>query len=181
MKFWLYPRRLPYYSINHRYLPCNTLPPQRRACLCIYHPHLPRCKQRLTPPSLPCKRRVILLFCHIYPHWPRTILWVILIHLNMILWCSHIYSHYGHSLPRLCTPLRTNKLLSSNSNHKLFLCHSHLRKSPSRVSVRRVCSNNCNTNTLFYISFHPPLHADSPSSNPLNFPPRNRIKQPSRD
>lgn len=134
-----------YYSNYYRTILSNTLRISHRASLFICSPHLSRRKLRMNYSIHSRKRRIYILLIPIYPHRPRNLLRLIQTNRNMKYRSYSIYLNHSNSLHRICTTMRTNKILRSNSYYQPIFCHPIYRKNSSRVNMRWICSRQCYT------------------------------------
>lgn len=139
MKLWVPSRAMPCPPNINWATPSHTLHPPHRPSLLIRSPYCSRCKQRLTPSCPTCQWSLHILRLHIYPHRTRNLLWLLPTCRNMIRGHYPIYSNNGYSIHRVRPTLRTNKILSRNSNHKLPLRNPLSRDRSSPMSLRRIC------------------------------------------
>uniref|UniRef100_A0A4X1UGU3 Uncharacterized protein n=1 Tax=Sus scrofa TaxID=9823 RepID=A0A4X1UGU3_PIG len=100
--------------------------------------YLPRRELRMNHPLPTRKRSINILHLPIHSCRARPILWILHVHRETK--CqSHptIYSH-SNSFYRLCTTLRTNTILKSNSHHKLTLSNPIHPNRPCGMNLRRL-------------------------------------------
>jgi hypothetical protein len=105
---------------RNRIISSNTLHIRHHNSILFSHTYLPRRKLRLNYPISPCQRSFHILYLPIHARRTRNLLRIIHLHRNM----KHryyltIHSH-NYRLYRICSPIRTNIILSSHSNYNLL-------------------------------------------------------------
>lgn len=86
----------------------------------------------------------------------------------------------SNSLHRICSPMRPNIILRSNSHHQPTLSNPLYRHKPSRMNLRGILSRQSYPNTILRFPLSPPIHHLRPSPSPPPLSPRNWIKQSNR-
>ena len=113
-------------SNSNPYWPLSsyTLYSPRRSSIFFHLPSHTRCKLRMTTPHTPRKWWFLIFYLPLSSYRPRHLLWFLFHSWNMKHWSNSFNSSYINRLSRLCSPLRTNKILRRNRNHKFTLSHS---------------------------------------------------------
>lgn len=94
---------------------------------------------------------------------------------------SNLNSFDSSRILRLRTTMRTNIILRSNSNHKHFFRNSISRKTPCKMTMRRIFSFTTNPYTILRTSLLSPNNFSRYSNNsPINTT-QQRILQPNRN
>lgn len=180
MELWLSTRCLPNYSNYHRLILSYTLHFRYNNSIFISNTYLSRRKLRLTNSIYTRKRSLNIFYLLVSSCRTRDILRIIYIYRNMKHWSYLTICSNSHSIHRLCSPMRANILLRSNSNYKPPFSNPLHRNHPSRMNLRGFLSRQSYSNTLLRLPLYPSIHYRSPSSCSPTFPPRNRLKQPNR-
>ena len=160
MKLWFSTRNLPYNPNPHRPISSNTLHIRHNNSIFFSNSYLPRRKIWMIDPIYICKRSFNILHLPISTCRTRNILRILYFHRNMKHHCNPFICSNIHSIHRICSSMRTNVLLRSNSNYKLTISNPIHRNYPSRMNLRRVLSRQSYTNTffsLFTLFFHSSL------------------------
>lgn len=123
-----------------------------------------------------CQRSIYILPIPIPTHRTRNLLWIIPFNRNMKYRSSPIYPNHSNSLYRICTSMRTNKILRSYSNYQPFLRYPLYRKNFSRMNMRRVRGRQRHPQPILRNPLHPPLRNSSYSNFTLTISPSNRIQ-----
>jgi len=139
MKLWVINRNMLNYSNYHRPISIYTLCVSHRTSLLVSSPYFSRCKLRMNHSLYSCQRRLHIFPIPVHPYGARNLLWVLQTNRNMKYRSYSIYSNYSNSLYRICSTLRSNKILRCHSNYKPLLRHSLHRQNTSRVNVRGLC------------------------------------------
>ena len=140
MKLWIACCGLFSSSVNYRYFPCDALCGACRLCLCFCRAYYARCSLRMIVTIHSCERSFDVLHCCVRPRIPRIVLRIVSIASSRCLTDrSWNYASYdGNSLPRICSSLRTDELLRSDSNYKLILRFPLRRTDNCRMNVGRI-------------------------------------------
>jgi hypothetical protein len=133
-------RDMPCNPSSNRNLPSNTLHTKCRSSLLILRTYFTRRKLRMASTKPTCQRRLSIFRLYLPSYRTRYLLRFLSPNRNMERRYYFIYPHHGNSFPRLCSSMRTNKILRSNSNHKTVLSCSIHRTNICRMTLRRICS-----------------------------------------
>lgn len=180
MKLRLPFRNLPNSPNYYRTILSYTLYIRYNNSLLISNTHLPRRKLRMINPIYTRKWSLYILYLLISTCRTRHVLWILYIYRNMKHWSSTTIRSNSHSIYRLCTPMRTNIILRSNSNYKPFISYSLHRNNPCRMNLRWVLSRQSHLNPILRLPLYSTIHYCSHSNCTSSISPRNRIKQPNR-
>lgn len=151
---------------HYRPISSYTLHIRHHNSILISNTYLPRRKLRLINPIHTCKRSLHIFHLLIPTRRTRYILRILYLHRNLKHRSHPSLCSYSNCIYRLRTPMRTDIFLRRNSNHKPFISHPIHRNYPSRMNLRRLLSRQSYLNTIFRISFHPPIHHCSPRNCP---------------
>nr|AGM32857.1 hypothetical protein [Coptotermes formosanus] len=113
---------------------------------------------------------------YLHTHRTKHILWIIQICTHMIRRSSNSIPNYSDSLYRICTSMRTNIILRSNSNYKSTISSTIHRKRISSMSMRRIRCRQRNTNTIFRTTLPNTICNRSNNPSPPTIPTPNRIQ-----
>jgi len=131
MKLRVPPRPLSSYSNHYRLILKNTLRTKYRNSLLISSTYLPRRKLWLITPIHSRKWSFNILPIYLSSCGARTILRILHPQGNLKHRSYPIPSYHGHCLHRLCSTLRTNKILRGHSNYQPILSYPLYWKFPS--------------------------------------------------
>lgn len=137
---------------------------------------MPRRKLWMAPTNTTCKRRIIILHLHLPAHRTKYILWIIQLHTHMIRRSSNPILNHSNSIYRICITMGTNIILRSNCNYKPIISNPLHRKRNCTMSMRRLCSRQCNSYTILRITLPNTICNYSNSNNSSTIPTPNRIK-----
>lgn len=140
MKLWITSRSMLRNPNNYRIILSYTLRIKSRNSILFSYPYYTRSKLRMTNTKNSCKWSIYVLLIPISTYRTINLLWILLIKRNMKHWSSIIYPNNSNSIHRICTTMRTNKILRSNSYYQSILSYSILRHKTSRMNLRRICS-----------------------------------------
>lgn len=152
MKFWFLTRTMFNYSNYHRTFFSNTLYPPRRPSLLFCCSYSPRCELWMTIKIYSCKWRLNIFYLHIYPYCPWALLWLILLTRNLNYWRSITFINHSNCIYRLCSSMRTNKILGGYCYYKSVFSYSLHRYPPCSMNVRRLCCWKCYFKSIFRTS-----------------------------
>uniref|UniRef100_A0A8C0WC84 Uncharacterized protein n=1 Tax=Castor canadensis TaxID=51338 RepID=A0A8C0WC84_CASCN len=114
----------------------NTLHIRHHNSILFSCTYLPRRKLQLNYLISPCQRSFHILYLPIHTRRVRNLLWIICLHRNV----KHqyyltIHSH-SYRLHRICSPMRTNIIPRSHSNHQPTLSNPVHWIQSSRMNLR---------------------------------------------
>ena len=175
MKLRITTRTLPSNTNSHRPIPIYTLCAQRRNSILIRSTHWPRRKLRVTNTCLTRKWRIYILLIPISSHRTRSILQLIPPKRNMKHRSNYISINNSCSIYRLRTPMRTNKILRSNCNHKYLLSHPIRRTNTSRMNLRGLRCRQRHTKSILLLSFLDPIYPYRSICGSYSIPTPNRL------
>lgn len=180
MKLRITPRHLPDHTNPNWPSTSRPLYCRHNPSLLLHRPHMPERTVWLTNPQPTRKRSLILLYLHLPPHRPRTLLRLLPIQRNLK--HRHYPPNHPHSnrLRRLRPAMRPNILLRSHSHHQPILGHPLHWPNSCRMSLRRLLSRQPYTNPILRTTLPPPIHNYRPHPNSPHLPPRIWLKQPTR-
>lgn len=126
----------------------------------------------------PRKRRLFLLYLPISTYRTRNLLWVLPILRNLKYRCYSLLPNNSNSLCGVCSTMRTNKLLRSNSNHQPSIRDPLHRKNIGRMNLRRVRRSERYTKPILRLSLSSPIcYCRTISTSPFISSP-DRLQQP---
>jgi len=101
------------------------------------------------------KWSLLILHANIHSHSTRNILYINLKQKqSMNIRSSNYISSYSHRISRICSPMRTNIILGSHSNHRSIIRDSNRRKRSSNLNLRRTLSIPTNIKSILFSSLH---------------------------
>ena len=111
-----------------------------RLCLCFCRAYYARCLYDDLLRYTHANGASMFFHCCVRPRIPRTVLWIVSIAPSGCLtdWSWNYASDDGNSLPRICSSLRTDELLRSDSNYELILSLPLCRTDNCWMNVRRI-------------------------------------------
>ena len=136
MKLWISSGIMLNYTNCYRAISGHALHPRRRLSIFKSYSHLPRRKLRMITTHSACQWCFVLLHLPLHAYWTGPILRILLIHSYLNSRCSYLISCYRNSIPRLCTPLRTDIILRCHSYHQPLISHSSGRNRACPVGLR---------------------------------------------
>ena len=161
---------------NYRPILSYTLRIKSRNSIFFSSTYHTRSKLWMTNTKNTRQRRINILSILIPSYRSINILRIILNNRNMKHWSCSIYSYHSNSIYRIRPTMRANKILGSNSNYQSIFSNSILRYITSRMNLRRICSRQCYTQSIFRTSLYITFCSNSSSSSTYSISPPNWIK-----
>lgn len=138
MKFRVHIINLLSTTSNYWFLSSNPLYSQYQLSFLIHHPHYTRRTLWMNNTKHSRHWRINIFHLYLHPYCTRTVLRLLPKQRSMIFRNNLINHLNSHSLLRLCITMRTNIILSSNSNHKPINCRTILRKYTYNLVLGRI-------------------------------------------
>ena len=140
MKFWIFIGNGIINTIRNRNIPSNALCRTCRLSIYISRTYNERCKLWMNIKIFTCKWSSIFFYMCIYAYGSRIILWIIHISKRRSMKCrsNNIFNNDINSICRICITMRTNVIMSSNSNNKFSISSTICRSRYSRMIMRRI-------------------------------------------
>lgn len=138
VKLWLNTINMPSSTNINRLLPGRPLHSKHQPSILIHRPHHPRRPIWLNNTKPTRHRSIHILHLHLHSHRTRTILRIIPKQRNLDI--RHYPTHHtnGNRILRLCSPMRTDIILSRNRNYKPIDRSTLLRHITNNLIMRRI-------------------------------------------
>jgi hypothetical protein len=122
-----------------------------------------------------CKRCITIFRLHL-PTYLTKLRLRIIHHTRLICRCSNPILNHGNRIYRIRPTLRTNIILTCNSNYKPSISNSICRKGNCSMSMTRICTRQRHTQTLLCTTLLNTIRDRSNIINSLTISAPNRIK-----
>lgn len=137
--------------------------------------YLSRRKLWMVTTKSSCQRSFTFFLLYLYTHRTRFILRILRQSSSMKYRSNSTPYYHVNCLCRVCTTLRPNVLLRSNSYNEPSISSSLFRNYISTMSLRRILSRKSNSNPVLRIPLLIPFHSNSPIGYSSSLPSPNRL------
>lgn len=157
MKLWVNTTNMLHSSSTNRILLSRTLHSKHQPSLLIHRTHHTRCTIWMNSTKPSRHGGLNILHLHLHPHRTWTLLRVLPQQRNLII-RNHITNHTNSNrIFWLCFTMRTNIILSRNSNHKPTYCNPLPGKHHNNLIMRGIRNQRPNTNPILRPTLHPTI------------------------
>ena len=111
-----------------------------RPSLFLRSSYFTRCKLWMIIAHTSCKWSLMILYLFISSYRTWLILWILHNNRNMKYWCNSIHCNNSNSIYRLCSSMRTNKILRRYCHHQPIFRNPLYWPSISRMIMRGIRS-----------------------------------------
>ena len=155
---------------------CTVLLTTHWHCIQYSKTYLSRRKLWMPTTHTTCKRCITIFRLHLPTYWTKLILRITQHHTRLICRCSNPILNHGNRIYRIRPTLRTNIILTCNSNYKPSISNPICRKGNCSMRMRRICTRQRHTQTLLCTTLPNTIRDRSNIINSLTISTPNRIK-----